>query len=621
MKKKLGFALILGLLIALAVYTGAMAEECEHLWSTRYLDTHQCSKCFVEGDHEFGYFPVNNVMQHRYKCVICELTFRLDCEFSDYINNNDATCFRRATQTRTCSSCGRIDTQKISGTLQDHSFINFTSNNDATCTVNDTETAKCRWYDGVNCTATYTREIANSATGHSYLQGKPSNQLAQAATCTTPNWYYIQCDKCNNVSTEYTTSQGDPLGHDWGAPRYLWTDAQGNPGGYDLCIASRECANDSAHTETEAASARSTFQRQTCTDPEQTTYFAAFTNPAFADQTKVIQTKEAAGHSYTQSKPSNQLVQAATCTTPDWYYVQCDNCDYVNKERTISINGSKLGHSFTNYVPNGNATCTADGTKTAPCDRCTATQTITDDGSALGHTEVTDPALAPTCTATGLTEGKHCSVCEEILLAQTVVDALGHDYAAVITAPTCVEKGFTTYTCARCSDAYTADAIPARDHWYGPWSPDGDAAHSASCLRCGCGYVKTVACAEYPLTVDGTEYTVCPVCGRMGGETLAAVDASVIGAVYPRHAEKIVRGQDGPFSGVLYILTVAHEIGGEITPYTAVMQAKLPLSGLPAFRLVRADGETRTEIPFTFENGVLTFETDAAGVYLLLPAE
>ena len=40
---------------------------------------------------------------------------------------------------------------------------------------------------------------------------------------------------------------------------------------------------------------------------------------------------------------------------------------------------------------------------------------------ATGHTEVTDKAVAPTCTATGLTEGKHCSVCNKVTLAQVEI--------------------------------------------------------------------------------------------------------------------------------------------------------------------------------------------------------
>ena len=44
------------------------------------------------------------------------------------------------------------------------------------------------------------------------------------------------------------------------------------------------------------------------------------------------------------------------------------------------------------------------------------------------HKPVTDPAVAPTCTETGLTEGSHCSVCGEVIKAQEVVPAFGHDW-------------------------------------------------------------------------------------------------------------------------------------------------------------------------------------------------
>ena len=39
------------------------------------------------------------------------------------------------------------------------------------------------------------------------------------------------------------------------------------------------------------------------------------------------------------------------------------------------------------------------------------------------HEEVTDPAVAATCTAEGLTEGKHCSKCGEVFTAQAILAA------------------------------------------------------------------------------------------------------------------------------------------------------------------------------------------------------
>ena len=55
------------------------------------------------------------------------------------------------------------------------------------------------------------------------------------------------------------------------------------------------------------------------------------------------------------------------------------------------------------------------------------------------HLEVVLPAVAPTCTTDGKSEGKKCSACNKVLAEQTVVKALGHKYVNGVCA-VCGEK-------------------------------------------------------------------------------------------------------------------------------------------------------------------------------------
>ena len=111
------------------------------------------------------------------------------------------------------------------------------------------------------------------------------------------------------------------------------------------------------------------------------------------------------------------------------------------------------------------ATCTEEGSTTYKCSKCGDEYTETEE--ALGHIEVIDEAVEPTCTETGLTAGVHCSRCEEILTEQEVVKAYGHDEVVVKEVPaTCVSDGFTQYTkCHRCGETLEAgEVIPAKGH-------------------------------------------------------------------------------------------------------------------------------------------------------------
>ena len=68
------------------------------------------------------------------------------------------------------------------------------------------------------------------------------------------------------------------------------------------------------------------------------------------------------GHSFTNYVSDNN----ATCTQDGTMTATC-NRSGCNEKNTITIKNNRPGHSFTYYVPDGNATCTQDGTKTAKC--------------------------------------------------------------------------------------------------------------------------------------------------------------------------------------------------------------------------------------------------------------
>ena len=75
------------------------------------------------------------------------------------------------------------------------------------------------------------------------------------------------------------------------------------------------------------------------------------------------------------------------------------------------------------------ATCTENGlTEGSHCSVCNEVIKKQEVIPATGHKEVLDSSKEATCTNTGLTEGIHCSICNKIIKKQEIIPALGHDF-------------------------------------------------------------------------------------------------------------------------------------------------------------------------------------------------
>ena len=131
------------------------------------------------------------------------------------------------------------------------------------------------------------------------------------------------------------------------------------------------------------------FTLTACDKPHEHSYTQVVTPPTCEAQGFTTNTCEcgdvvvdnyvnALGHTFTTYTSDNN----ATCTANGTETAKCDNCDATDTREDAD---SKLPHSFTNYVSDNNATYDNDGTKTAVCDRegCEVTDTINDDGTKL----------------------------------------------------------------------------------------------------------------------------------------------------------------------------------------------------------------------------------------------
>ena len=191
-------------------------------------------------------------------------------------------------------------------------------------------------------------------------------------------------------------------------------------------------------------------------------------------------------HTYNKKTASSEKARDATCTAAAEYYVKCDNCDNVNRDMTVAV-GNPLSHKDENtdhvcdngcdVVQGTHADSATD--KDHICDYCHSDEVLETCSGGIANCEdkatcsvceqpygevnsanhkdiVTDAKVEATCTATGLTEGSHCEACGTVIVAQTTIEALKHnfDYSVKPTFRWAVDYNSCTavFDCTRCEE-------------------------------------------------------------------------------------------------------------------------------------------------------------------------
>lgn len=342
-----------------------------------------------------------------------------------------ATCENTGlTEGAKCSVCNEVLVAQEEVKATGHNYTSFVTTA-ATCTTNGEKTYTCKNY----ASHTYTEEIA--ALGHDEVVHE-----SQAATCTEKGWdEYVTCSRC-----DYTT--------------YKEITEKGHSEVVDKAVA------------------------PTCTQSGLTEgSHCSVCNGVTAVQEVV----NALGHLWNEGV----AVEDSTCESEGHRLFECERCDETKTE-AISAKGHIPSDAVRgNEIP---ASCTADGSydMIVYCSICNAEiERETIKLAATGHTEVVDEAVAPTCILPGLTKGSHCSVCNEVTVAQEVVNALGHAEGEWIAdkESSCFMAGLKHQVCAVCGNTINTAVIEMKPHTY-KWIILQDA-------TCG---------------ADGVKYEECSVC-------------------------------------------------------------------------------------------------------------
>lgn len=384
-----------------------------------------------------------------------------------------ATCTKNGVQKMVCSTCGKVKESKIPAT--GHSFTRYVFDDNATCKKNGTETAKCD-----NCGRTHTRVLPNSKLSHKMGDWKETT----AATCTDAGEETRTCSECGYKETREIPA----LGH-------VVESVEEIPA--------------------------------TCTQPGQKSYDGTCSRCGHAVEPEVL---PALGHSFTNYVYNED----ATCTADGTETAKCDRCEATD---TREVSGTKKPHSFGEWAVKTEATCTTSGSKERVCSVCGAVDTETID--ALGHDMQPWAAIEPTCTGVGrkYLDGK-CSRCGYVGQTESI-PALGHSFTNYVynEDATCAKDGTETAKCDRCDKTDTrTKAGTKKEHTFGEWVVKQEAISckvpgykERTCTVCGYAVRQAINKEHSPVETEriaatclgyGKQYYECEDCGQVFFNTI-----------------------------------------------------------------------------------------------------
>ena len=175
-------------------------------------------------------------------------------------------------------------------------------------------------------------------------------------------------------------------------------------------------------------------------------------------------------------------------------------------EITTELLNTALGHKLGEYISDNNATCTADGTKTAKCIRygkggCQESKTVTDEGSKLEHKfDPYVPDNNATCTENGTETAKCAYGCGAEDTREIPDSKLPHEFGTYVYQDdaTCTADGTKIAQCKHCdaTDTRTAEGTMLA-HSFTHYVSNGDATYDSDGTKTaecdyGCGATDTI---------------------------------------------------------------------------------------------------------------------------------